>query len=103
MVAQLAVLYRACGSIQGDLMDVTTPSDLPAMLTTAEAAKILKLNRRTIVRIFSDLPGVVKLKGPSAQRARLRIPSRVLQSWCESNSGGGKNNTVCAASDMTPQ
>jgi hypothetical protein len=63
-----------------------SPIETPALLTTAEVAKVLKLNRRTVVKIFKSLPGVLELRGPTDRRARLRIPSRVLQSWCESNS-----------------
>lgn len=54
-------------------------------LTPAEVGKILKLSRRTVFRIFANMPGVIDLgrkETPHKRQFRLlRIPRAVLNSF----------------------
>jgi len=58
-------------------------------LTADECAKILRVSKQTILRRFSDLPGVIDISEHSRFRKRpykmLRIPVSVLRRFFEEN------------------
>jgi transcriptional regulator GlxA family with amidase domain len=56
---------------------VNTPQN--EAYTVAEAAKLLGVSMRTVVRMFENEPGVVVLRKPAGQRRTLRIPHAVYR------------------------
>jgi uncharacterized protein (DUF4415 family) len=62
-------------------------------LTPAEIADQLKISVDTVRSIFGEMPGVVKIERPRANRkarpyVTLRIPAPVFEEWHRQHSGG---------------
>ena len=60
------------------------PTAYEKQYTVEELAAMWKLHRKTIVRMFENEPGVLKIKGPgergsNSNRKTLRIPQSVME------------------------